>query len=596
MFRIIFFRFLLLMLLTPMSYFGQSDLDKSQQLVYANLYGKDYEKAKALLDKDFLSSDNVGKKIIGLVYLSDYYSSIKDEQSQVNNLKKAQDLLTETSDKMSKAYVDYAYARYYLKLNKKDQFIKAINQSISTFEKSDRENFILTQLYFLKFSYQVKNASDVQEYKDAAFKALDHAKKSKNSLLINFTYNNVGFYYKNLSTATREKKYLDSADVNYSRAFDVIAKIEPIIAQKRSLIAYYINYGSLVPFIRTSNASKESLELAFKALKLTSNDSNYGDLTSLIYNNIGYNYENDGKLALAEDYYQKAYDLGRSNTEIMVNSKISTVDNLSRIYSNSGRFEKALALEREAKDLIRQESKERFDNNTKSLEIFYDTEKKNEQIHQLEQINKGRTRQLWMLLAIVVIVIGAFVILYNNIRYKQKLVKQRANLLESEKNETELKLQLESEEKARLEAEQKLLAVEQERLHKQALAKSIQLDQKNSIISELTEKIKTDTDENLDRLLREDKLVERDLSRVKDMHEEIHPQLFKRLNDIAKTKLTTQDLKYASYIYLNMDNQQIANLLKVEVKTVRMTKYRLKIKLGLDKDMDLQSFVQSLVL
>ena len=49
-------------------------------------------------------------------------------------------------------------------------------------------------------------------------------------------------------------------------------------------------------------------------------------------------------------------------------------------------------------------------------------------------------------------------------------------------------------------------------------------------------------------------------------------------------------------IYLNMDNQQIANLLKVEVKTLRMTNYRLKIKLGLDNQMDLQSFMQNLVL
>ncbi|WP_079666055.1 transcriptional regulator [Soonwooa buanensis] len=584
------------MFLIPICYFGQSDLDKSQQTVYAYLYAKENEKARSLLEKDFLPSQDLRRKIIGLVYLSDYFSVTKDEQAQVNSLKKAKDLLDEANDNLSNAYVDYGYARYYLKLNKKDQFVKAINSSISVFEKADRENFILTQLYFLKFSYQVKNAADVQEYKDSAFKALDYAKKSKNNLLLNFTFNNVGFYYKNLSTATREKKYLDSADVNYRRAFDVISKIEPKVAQKRSLIAYYINYGSLVPFIRTSNASKESLDLAFKALDLTSNDANYGDLTSLIYNNIGYNYENEGNVSLAENYYQKAYDLGRANTEIMLSSKISTIDNLSRVYSNSGRFEKALAIEREAKDMIRQESKERFDNNTKSLEIFYDTEKKNEQIHQLEQINKGRTRQLWMLLAIVIIAVAGFIVLFNNHRYKQKLIKQRADLLESEKIETELKLQLESEEKARLEAEQRLLEIEQERLHKQALAKSIQLDQKNSIINELTEKIKTDADADLDKLLREDKLVDRDLTRVKDMHEEVHPQLFKKLNEASKGKLTTQDLKYASYIYLNMDNQQIANLLKVEVKTVRMTKYRLKIKLGLDKEMDLQSFIQNLVL
>jgi len=128
------------MFLIPICYFGQSDLDKSQQTVYAYLYAKENEKARSLLEKDFLPSQDVRRKIIGLVYLSDYYSVTKDEQAQVNSLKKAKDLLDEANDNLSNAYVDYGYARYYLKLNKKDQFVKAINSSISVFEKSDREN------------------------------------------------------------------------------------------------------------------------------------------------------------------------------------------------------------------------------------------------------------------------------------------------------------------------------------------------------------------------------------------------------------------------------------------------------------------------
>ncbi|WP_313029002.1 hypothetical protein [Soonwooa sp.] len=140
MLRLIFSRFLLLMFLIPICYFGQSDLDKSQQTVYAYLYAKENEKARSLLEKDFLPSQDVRRKIIGLVYLSDYYSVTKDEQAQVNSLKKAKDLLDEANDNLSNAYVDYGYARYYLKLNKKDQFVKAINSSISVFEKSDREN------------------------------------------------------------------------------------------------------------------------------------------------------------------------------------------------------------------------------------------------------------------------------------------------------------------------------------------------------------------------------------------------------------------------------------------------------------------------
>ncbi|WP_374330602.1 hypothetical protein [Soonwooa sp.] len=96
--RLIFARFLLFLI--PICYFGQSDLDKSQQTVYAYLYAKENEKARSLLEKDFLPSQDVRHKIIGLVYLSDYYSVTKDEQAQVNSLKKAKDLLEEANDNL----------------------------------------------------------------------------------------------------------------------------------------------------------------------------------------------------------------------------------------------------------------------------------------------------------------------------------------------------------------------------------------------------------------------------------------------------------------------------------------------------------------
>ncbi|MFW2136315.1 hypothetical protein ACK2M7_08565 [Chryseobacterium sp. TY4] len=63
------------------------------------------------------------------------------------------------------------------------------------------------------------------------------------------------------------------------------------------------------------------------------------------------------------------------------------------------------------------------------------------------------------------------------------------------------------------------------------------MDQKNSIINVLTGKIKTDAYADLDKLLREDKLVDRHLTRVKNMHEEVPPQLSKNRMTLAKESL-----------------------------------------------------------
>ena len=54
---------------------AQSDVDKNQQLVYTHLYSKEFDKAKNLIDQEYLKSNNLSKNVIGYVYLADYYIS-----------------------------------------------------------------------------------------------------------------------------------------------------------------------------------------------------------------------------------------------------------------------------------------------------------------------------------------------------------------------------------------------------------------------------------------------------------------------------------------------------------------------------------------
>ncbi len=197
-------------------------------------------------------------------------------------------------------------------------------------------------------------------------------------------------------------------------------------------------------------------------------------------------------------------------------------------------------------------------------------------------------KQKFLYLGIILLSITGIIFLAYTLRYKQ-------NLLVATKNKSELILQLEQQEKARLKAEQELLAIQQEQLHKQALATSLQLSQKNTFINDLKEKLKEKNDFNIDRIIKEEQSTDSDFVAVQNIVQDVHPNFFKRLNEVAKSKLTNQDLRYAAYIYLNMDNQQIANILKADPKTVRMTKYRLKQKFALGKEDDLQMYIQNLV-
>ncbi|MCW3161298.1 transcriptional regulator [Chryseobacterium oryctis] len=580
--------FLVLLLLSKIC-FSQSDLDFDQQSVYTYLYNKNPEKAISIINSNFLTSSNLSKKIIGYVYLTEAYSD--NEIKKAKALENAKKLSMLTKEPLDEAYVQFGYAKYYLNLNKNDLFIKSINNSINTFSKYNNENFVLSQLYYHLNRYLVKNPLE-KDTRNSYFKANYHAIKSKNNLLISITYNNIGIFYKKKFTITNDKKYLDSANINYQNSYKYALNIKDTEAQKRTLAAYYMNYGHLLEN-KIPYSYKKCLELYNKCLSISGKDNSFKDMNALIYINIGSAYEKAGQTLIAEKYYSKAYHLIKNNKDIFTTHKLILLDNLSKIYQNLNQYEKALEFEREAKNLIKEDTEKRFSNNTKALEIFYKTEQKDKHIKELKEKNEVHIKQKIIYLMISLIAFLGIICMFFILQYKHKLSKQRTSLLEAEKKETELILQLEKEEKSRLKTEQELLALQQEQLQKQALATSLQLNYKSAILNELKEVIEND-DPNLKKILKEDQLADNDFNDLQNIIQQIHPNFFKRLQELSKSKLTNQDLKYCAYINLNMNNFQISNILKVDPKTVRVTKYRLKQKLGLKKEDDLYDFIRSL--
>ncbi len=140
-------------------------------------------------------------------------------------------------------------------------------------------------------------------------------------------------------------------------------------------------------------------------------------------------------------------------------------------------------------------------------------------------------------------------------------------------------------------------------LNREVASHSMFKSQKNRLLSEIKDEIEeagkkagAQVKRILDRLNRK---IEINLSEQEDMlafkiqFEKIHPNFFRRLTDDV-AKLTDHDLKYCAYIRLNMSTQDISNLLYIEKKSVEMSKYRIKKKLGLSKDQRLSEFLRSI--
>jgi len=145
--------------------------------------------------------------------------------------------------------------------------------------------------------------------------------------------------------------------------------------------------------------------------------------------------------------------------------------------------------------------------------------------------------------------------------------------------------------------------VEMDALNREIASHSMYKSQKNRLLSEIRDEIEEANKKAgapVKRILgRLNRKIEVNLSEQEDMlafkiqFEKIHPNFFKRLTDDFP-KLTDHDLKYCAYIRLNMSTQDMSNLLYIEKKSVEMSKYRIKKKLGLTKDLRLSEYLRNI--
>src|SRR5690554_7930712 len=103
------------------------------------------------------------------------------------------------------------------------------------------------------------------------------------------------------------------------------------------------------------------------------------------------------------------------------------------------------------------------------------------------------------------------------------------------------------------------------------MANQLHIQHKNEVLQQLKEKLGYNKSLNINQIIREENLLDNEFEKAKFQIQEIHPNFFKTLNENTLQKLTSLDLKYCAYFYLGMDTKQIANLLNVEPKSVRMT-------------------------
>lgn len=159
----------------------------------------------------------------------------------------------------------------------------------------------------------------------------------------------------------------------------------------------------------------------------------------------------------------------------------------------------------------------------------------------------------------------------------------------------------------RLEAENLKLAHEAEKernmrlneaitLKEQELAiNALQIHQKNEVLQELKKEIHTaeKPDKKLEKIVDYSIDLDADWEEFKQHFEQVHPLFFQKLQQNFD-KITFNDLKHCAYIRINLDIKQIAYLMRIAPDSVKMSRNRLRKKLGLKPEADLYKYLANL--
>lgn len=508
----------------------------------------------------------------------------------------AENSASHTQDKIAKAYMHYlsGYIASYLNDDKKamPHFLK----SLSLLEQTKGDLKLEFKLYYKLYSIYTE-WNDLQNSKKYAEKSVEAALKSGNKNDLSNAYSAMAVVYtyqyqKSESNADFQSilDYCEKAASLYKKYPGQVGSYTYTIARNNKA-SYLLEYSSeITPEIRSEIEFnlKESL-----AVSQNLPDAQPSQAASLgMLSNLA---KQDGDLEKAEQYMLQAYSVLQTQNPIYYHIMTRVVSELSAIYEQKGDLKKALEFQRKVTEyrtlLFNQSEAE----TVKKLEAQYQFEKKEQEVQMLKERAENQRKQKLLYAGLGIVGLFGSFYMFRSYHFRLRYSLEREKQLGTEKNEAELKIKLQEEEQSRLKAEQELMTLKQEKLQNEVMANQLHIQHKNEVLQQLKEKLNGDQSLNINQIIREENLLDSDFEKAKFQIQELHPNFFKTLSEKALQKLTALDLKYCAYFYLGMDTKQIANVLNVEPKSVRMTKYRLKQKFGLGSEQDLVDYIRQVV-
>ena len=607
---------LLLICLTCLGGFAQTRLSDSLQSAIARPHISEHDKVMLLnqlgefyrVNKEYTKAMATARESItialhanNLTDASKAYLLLLNSRigaQELAQIRQLSDTLLSTAKKantpIAMAYAYYGQALLFKTLEHPDAVMKYCQMALAAMDKN-QDPYIAAKIYYQLYAINANwnNGANVYHYANLA---LENALKTTDYTLLSNCYNAMSTaheykYEENHQQAALDSifYYLDQSEQLYSRYPGQLNNYAYAISCI-NIASYYQRF-----FTSTDNhAQAQGIHYANKARTVLKDAPNSQEVIASSLGILSEYAKRDGRNEDVERYLLEAYHTMLTQQPPYYYTMINVTKGLADFYESQKDYQNALKFQQ----LVNEYSSKSFDQQkalkAQKLEIEYQTEKANNEVRFLKEREKSQQQKNFLYTCIAIVSILFLLFLFRSYHFRLRYSLQREKQLELEKQDSELQLKLEKEEQARLKAEQQLMEIQQQQLKKEVMANVLQLEHKNQMLYNLKDKLAGGDEVNMQKVLKEEMILDDDFEQAKLQIQQVHSDFFQLLNEKAQRKLTLLDLKLCAYLYLQMDTRQIAQLMHVEAKSVRMSRYRIKQKLGLEKEQDLNVFLQGL--
>lgn len=477
--------------------------------------------------------------------------------------------------------------------------------------KENSKDLVLAYIHLADFYKNLGIANEAIQYYHKALVA--HHEKDTTLVYINNNIATVHILLKQFDTA---KEYIENGlgmarGINFEKGMAISFGLLGTVAEKQSNYTLALDYqeSSLDIFERLKDSTGlavtnenmgsiyEDLEKYDKAYEYFNRAYIFSKNSPLntqinIINNLGDVNRKSGDLEKALYFTQKALTMSKMSHN--GHQEASALKDMAQVYNDMGDHKIAYSYMDEHDNVKELEVEKRNTELVSTLQIVYKVKEKESEVKLLSQENEiNKIRQTILLLGSLIVVFTLAVWIF----YFKKKKQQESKIHHYEQELLKANLDRKTAEEVALQKEIsiKLSALTNYSLH---------LAHKDKMLSDISRTLFNLKDRNvamikpkLEALVNE---IEFDLAQEQEwtefirFFEQIHPNFFQNLKSVSASELSPAELRLCMLLRLNLSSKEIASILRITPDSVRIARYRLRKKLPLDSNEDLQGFILNL--